>query len=327
MDVMSANPTEESLRDLPAGAAARPEGKRSGGAPRGDAMRGDALPKGLIAGVAAIGIFVMLFILVFLVRESAPLLRQANLGEILLGEYWYPTMDEPRFGMLPLIAGSFAVTLLAALMALPLSLLLAVFLSEVCPSALRELFKPTLEILGFFPSVVLGFIGMVVLAPWLQERFQLLSGLNLFNSALLLGIMTIPIVASIAEDSLSAVPKELRDASYGLGATRTETIFRVVVPAALSGILQAGLLGIMRAIGETMVVLMAAGGAAILPRSIMDPVRPLTSTIAAEMGETPVGSAHYHALFFMGLLLLLMTLGINWAAMVIERRGRRWRGC
>jgi phosphate transport system permease protein len=139
--------------------------------------------------------------------------------------------------------------------------------------------------------------------------------------------MTIPIVASIAEDSLSAVPKELRDASYGLGATRTETIFRVVVPAALSGILQAGLLGIMRAIGETMVVLMAAGGAAILPRSVMDPVRPLTSTIAAEMGETPVGSAHYHALFFMGLLLLLMTLGINWAAMVIERRGRRWRGC
>jgi phosphate transport system permease protein len=290
-------------------------------------MRGDTLPKALIAAVAAVGIFVMIFILFFLIRESAPILKSASLGEILLGQLWYPTMDEPKFGMFPLIAGSLAVTLVAALMALPLSLALAIFISQVCPPSLREFFKPILEILGFFPSVVLGFIGMVILAPWLQERYQLLSGLNLFNAALLLGVMTIPIVASIAEDSLGSVPKELEDASYGLGATRTETIFRVVVPAASAGILQACLLGLMRAVGETMVVLMAAGGAAILPLSIMDPVRPLTSTIAAEMGETPVGSPHYHALFFMGLLLLLLTLLINWGAMIIEKRGRRWRGC
>ena len=292
-----------------------------------DTMRGDRLPRTLISLVAAAGILIMIFILFFLVRESFPILREATLGEILLGSLWYPTMEPPKFGMFPLIVGSLAVTLLASLMAVPFSLALAVFLAETCPLGLREVFKPVLEILGFFPSVVLGFIGMVVLAPELQSRFELLSGLNLFNAALLLGILTIPIVASIAEDSLAAVPQALRDASFALGATRSETIFRVAVPSALPGILQACLLGIMRALGETMVVLMAAGGAAILPEALMDPVRPHTSTIAAEMGETPVGSPHYHALFFMGLLLLLLTLAINLGALWIEHRGRRWRGC
>lgn len=292
-----------------------------------DTLRGDRLPRNLISLVAAAGILIMIFILFFLVRESFPLLREATLGEILFGQLWYPTMEPPKFGMFPLIVGSLAVTLLASLMAVPFSLALAVFLAETCPLGLREVFKPVLEILGFFPSVVLGFIGMVVLAPELQSRFELLSGLNLFNAALLLGILTIPIVASIAEDSLAAVPQALRDASFALGATRSETIFRVAVPSALPGILQACLLGIMRALGETMVVLMAAGGAAILPEALMDPVRPLTSTIAAEMGETPVGSPHYHALFFMGLLLLLLTLAINLGALWIEHRGRRWRGC
>ena len=292
-----------------------------------DTMRGDRLPRTLISLVAAAGILIMIFILFFLVRESFPILREATLGEILLGSLWYPTMEPPKFGMFPLIVGSLSVTLVASLLALPFSLALAVFLSEACPLGLREIFKPVLEILGFFPSVVLGFIGMVVLAPELQTRFELLSGLNLFNAALLLGILTVPIVASIAEDSLAAVPQALRDASFALGATRSETIFRVAVPSALPGILQACLLGIMRALGETMVVLMAAGGAAILPEALMDPVRPLTSTIAAEMGETPVGSPHYHALFFMGLLLLLLTLAINLGALWIEHRGRRWRGC
>ena len=292
-----------------------------------DTLRGDRLPRNLISLVAAAGILIMIFILFFLVRESFPLLREATLGEVLCGQLWYPTMEPPKFGMFPLIVGSLSVTLVASLLALPFSLALAVFLSEACPLGLREIFKPVLEILGFFPSVVLGFIGMVVLAPELQTRFELLSGLNLFNAALLLGILTVPIVASIAEDSLASVPRSLRDASFALGATRSETILRVTVPAALPGILQACLLGVMRAIGETMVVLMAAGGAAILPLSIMDPVRPLTSTIAAEMGETPVGSPHYHALFFMGLLLLLLTLAINLGALWIEHRGRRWRGC
>lgn len=288
-------------------------------------MKGDVLPRRIISGVAMTGMTIMIFILFFLAKESLPLLREVSLGKILAGGEWYPTYEPPEFGMLPLIAGSLSVTLLSALLAIPLSLGLAIFLSEACPRLLREFFKPALEILGFLPSVVLGFIGMIILAPWLQESFDLLTGLNLFNASILMGIMIVPIVASIAEDSLAAVPNDLRDASYAIGATRWETTTRVVFPAALPGILEACLLGIMRAVGETMVVLMAAGGSAVIPKSVFDAVRPLTSTIAAEMGETPVGSGHYHALFFAGLLLFLFTWAINLFAARIEARGRRWR--
>ena len=288
-------------------------------------MKGDILPRRIISGVALTGMTIMILILFFLARESLPLLREATLSDILAGREWYPTYEPPEFGMLPLVAGSVSVTVLSALMAIPLSLGVAVFLSEACPRLLREFFKPALEILGFLPSVVLGFIGMTVLAPWLQESLDLTTGLNLFNASFLMGIMIVPIVASIAEDSLAAVPNDLRDASYAMGATRWETTTRVVFPAALPGILEACLLGIMRAVGETMVVLMAAGGSAVIPESVFDAVRPLTSTIAAEMGETPVGSGHYHALFFAGLLLFLFTWAINLFAARIEARGRRWR--
>ncbi|MFA0888328.1 MAG: phosphate ABC transporter permease subunit PstC [Synergistales bacterium] len=288
-------------------------------------MRGDILPRRVISGVALTGMTIMIFILFFLARESLPILRETSILKLLAGKEWYPTYEPPEFGMLPLIVGSMAVTVMAALLAIPLSLGLAIFLSEACPRLLREFFKPALEILGFLPSVVLGFIGMIVLAPWLQESLDLLTGLNLFNAAVLMGVMIVPIVASIAEDSLASVPHDLRDASYALGATRWETTVRVVFPAALPGILEACLLGIMRAVGETMVVLMAAGGAAVIPESVFDAVRPLTSTIAAEMGETPVGSGHYHALFFAGLLLFLFTWAINLFAAGIESRGKRWR--
>jgi phosphate transport system permease protein len=184
------------------------------------------------------------------------------------------------------------------------------------------LIKPLLELLGFLPSIVLGFLGMVMIAPWLQERFDLLTGLNLFNASLLLGILMIPVVSTLIDEALVSVPQALRDASYALGATRWETISRVVIPGALPGILAASLLGVMRGMGETMIVLMAAGGAAIIPHSLFDPIRPLTSTIAAEMGETPVGSPHYHALFLAGLLLLLITLAMNLLSSWIEARGK-----
>ncbi len=288
------------------------------------AMRGDRVPQAAITIVAAVGLLILIFILVFLVRESIPILKIASLKDLLFGIYWYPTYNPPDFGMLPLIIGSIAVTLLSSVLAIPLSLGLAIFLSEVCPRTLREFFKPTLEVLGFLPSVVLGFVGMVLLAPWLQMNLNILSGLNMFNASVLMGIMIIPIVASIAEDSFTAVPQDLRDAAYALGSTRLETIIHVLFPAALPGVVEACLLGIMRAVGETMVVLMAAGGAAVIPRSIFDPVRPLTSAIAAEMGEAPVGSPHYHALFFAGLLLLIMTLAINLTALWVERRWR-WK--
>lgn len=282
----------------------------------------DRLPGAIVKGISSAGILVMLFILYFLFREGLPVLRSVTLKELFLGDLWYPAENPPLLGMFPLIAGTLAVTGLSSLLAVPFSLLIAVFVSEMAPRPIRELLKPILELLGFFPSIVLGFIGMVVLAPWLQETFDMLSGLNLFNASLLLGILTVPVVSSLAEEALGAVPQDLRDASYALGATRWETTRKVVIPSALPGILSASLLGIMRAMGETMVVLMAAGGAAIIPLSVFDPVRPLTSTIAAEMGETPVGSPHYAALFFGGVILLVMTLTVNLLSAWIEKKGK-----
>ncbi len=282
----------------------------------------DRLPGIVVKGISSAGIFIMIFILYFLFREGLPVLKAVTLRDLFFGDLWYPAETPPVLGMFPLIVGTLAVTAASSLLALPFSLLIAIFVSEVAPRPVRELLKPVLELLGFFPSIVLGFIGMVVLAPWLQETFDMLSGLNLLNASVLLGVLTVPIVSSLAEEALSSVPGDLRDASYALGATRFETTRKVVVPSALPGILSASLLGVMRALGETMVVLMAAGGAAIIPLSIFDPVRPLTSTIAAEMGETPVGSAHYAALFFGGIILLLMTLGINLLSAWIEKKGK-----
>lgn len=285
----------------------------------------DRLPGAIVKGISSAGILVMLFILYFLFREGLPVLRSVTLKELFLGDLWYPAETPPVLGMFPLIAATLAVTGLSCLLAVPFSLLIAVFVSETAPRPIREFLKPILELLGFFPSIVLGFIGMVVLAPWLQETFDMLSGLNLFNASLLLGILTVPVVSSLAEEALGAVPQDLRDASYALGATRWETTRKVVIPSALPGILSASLLGIMRAMGETMVVLMAAGGAAIIPLSVFDPVRPLTSTIAAEMGETPVGSPHYAALFFGGVILLVMTLTVNLLSAWIEKKGKMVR--
>ena len=271
---------------------------------------------------STICILVMLFILYFLVRESLPVLKSTRLSALVAGMDWYPQEEPPALGMWPLIFSSLAVTFFSSLIGIPFSLSIALFTAEIAPRGLRGLIKPLLELLGFLPSIVLGFLGMVLIAPWLQERFDLLTGLNLFNASLLLGILMIPIVGSLIDEALCAVPAELRDASYALGATRWETLYKVVLPSALPGILTASLLGVMRGMGETMVVLMVAGGAAIIPRSLFDPVRPLTSTIAAEMGETPVGSPHYHALFFAGLILLLMTLGVNLLSSWIESKGK-----
>lgn len=272
--------------------------------------------------ISTICILVMLFILYFLVRESLPVLKSTRLSALVAGMDWYPQEEPPALGMWPLIFSSLAVTFFSSLIGIPFSLSIALFTAEIAPRGLRGLIKPLLELLGFLPSIVLGFLGMVLIAPWLQERFDLLTGLNLFNASLLLGILMIPIVGSLIDEALCAVPAELRDASYALGATRWETLYKVVLPSALPGILTASLLGVMRGMGETMVVLMVAGGAAIIPRSLFDPVRPLTSTIAAEMGETPVGSPHYHALFFAGLILLLMTLGVNLLSSWIESKGK-----
>jgi phosphate transport system permease protein len=287
---------------------------------------GDKIAARAALSVSTVCILVMGFILYFLVKESLPVLRAVTLSELFFGMDWYPQETPPALGMFPLIMSSLAVTFLASVIGLPVSLAIAVFTAEIASRRLRGLIKPLLELLGFLPSIVFGFLGMAVVAPWLQGRFDLLTGLNMANAAGLLGVMMVPIVGSLADEALCAVSQDLRDASYALGATRWETIYRVVLPSALPGILSASLLGVMRATGETMVVLMAAGGAAIIPKSLFDPVRPLTSTIAAEMGETPVGSEHYHALFFAGLILLSITLAINLLSAKIEAKGLRAKG-
>ena len=274
----------------------------------------------LIKALSWVGVLIMAFILVFLLWEGLPVLKTVSLGELLTGKLWYPAEEPPVLGMAALIVGSLAVTLISTLVGLPFGLGMAIFLAEIAPRRMKEILKPALELLGFLPSIVVGFLGMVLVAPWMQQTFGLVSGLNMLNASILLGLLMVPVVGSLAQDALGAVPQDLRDASMALGATRWETICRVVLRAASSGLMSSALLGIMRSFGETMVVLMASGGAAVFPRSLTSPVRPLTSAIAAEMGETPVGSPHYRALFFAGLILVAGTLILNGLAMAVERR-------
>ncbi len=256
-------------------------------------------------------IFILFLIMLFLFREGLPILGHTGVTDFIFGTEWYPTSENPRYGIFPLIAASMAVTLLSSLIAVPFSLAVAIYLSELAPSKIREVIKPLVEIIASIPSVVIGFLGMVVIAPLLQRHFDINTGLNLFNASLMLGFMAIPTIASISEDAISSVPISLKEASYALGANRWETIFHIVLPASLSGIWTAIILGVSRVIGETMVVLMVAGGAAVMPGSIFDPVRPLTSNIAAEMAEAAVGGNHYHALFAIGIILFIITFIFN----------------
>jgi len=257
-----------------------------------------------------------------LVKEAAPFIAQHNILKSIFGTYWYPTYDPPEFGLMPLITGSLWVTACAALFCIPLGVGSALYLHELASYTQKAFLKPFIEILASIPSIVYGFFGMVVVAPFLQKFFHLPVGLCAFTGSIMLGIMAVPTVCSIAEDALAAVPRSFREASFALGATRWETLIQVIVPAAGSGISTAVILGMSRAIGETMTVLMVTGGAAIIPHSLFQPIRPMTATIAAEMGEVALGAAHYHALFFIGLILFISTLCFNVIAELISRRFR-----
>lgn len=259
-------------------------------------------------------LIVLLLISIFLFTEGLPIFKSVSLRDFLLGTQWYPTSGNPRFGVLPLIAASIAVTLLSSLIAVPLSLAIAVYLAELAAPRVREVVKPFVEIIASIPSVIIGFFGMVVVAPFLQEKLGIDTGLNLLNAALMLAFMAVPTIASISEDAIASVPVSLKEGSYALGANRWQTIFHITIPAALSGIWTAVILGISRVIGETMVVLMVAGGSAVMPESVFDPVRPLTSNIAAEMAEAAVGGDHYHALFAIGIILFVITFAFNLVA-------------
>ncbi|HOH73552.1 MAG TPA: phosphate ABC transporter permease subunit PstC [Syntrophales bacterium] len=270
--------------------------------------------------LSLISIMVLGLIVIFLFREGLPIFREVSLRDFLFGREWYPTYDPPSYGIWPLIVASLIVTFFSSLLAVPLGVLSAVYISEIAPPAIKEILKSIIELLAGLPSVVLGFFGMVTVAPWLQETFDLPTGLNIVNASAILALMAVPTISSISEDALYAVPQDFKEASYALGATKFETIARIIVPAALSGISTAVILGMARAIGETMVVLMVAGGAAAIPESIFDSVRPMPASIAAEMGEAPFRSGHYHALFATGIVLFFMTLAFNLIADYIAQK-------
>jgi phosphate transport system permease protein len=273
--------------------------------------------------VATASILILAMISLFLFAEGVPLFNKISVSDFLFGEYWYPTSDPPDFGIFPLILGSFAVTALASVIAIPLGVMTAVYLAEIATARVREIIKPVVELLAALPSVVIGFFGMVIVAPFLQDVFDVATGLNIFNAGIMLAFMSIPTICSISEDAIFSVPNNLREASLALGATQWETIMRVVLPASISGISTAVILGMSRAIGETMVVLMVAGGAGMIPTSIFDPVRPLPASIAAEMAEAPFRGDHYHALFATGIVLFMFTFIFNIIADYISHKYRQ----
>ncbi|MBU4009389.1 MAG: phosphate ABC transporter permease subunit PstC, partial [Proteobacteria bacterium] len=217
---------------------------------------------------------------------------------------------------------SVAVTMVSAAISIPLGVMTAVYLAELAHKRVAEILKPIVELLAALPSVVIGFFGMVVVAPFLQDTFGIPTGLNLFNAALMLSFMSVPTICSLSEDAIYSVPVALKEGSLALGATHLETLMRVVLPASISGISTAVILGMSRAIGETMVVLMVAGGAAMVPSSLFDPVRPMTASIAAEMAEAPFRGDHYHALFATGIVLFLFTLLFN---IIADRISHKYR--
>jgi len=261
--------------------------------------------------IAMASITTLFLIMVFLFREGLPIFKTVSVKEFVFGHYWYPTSEPPDFGIFPLIIASLSVTLVSAVISIQLGVMTAVYLAEIASKKVSEIAKPVVELLAALPSVVIGFFGMVLVAPFLQRVFNIPTGLNMFNAALMLAFMSIPTICSISEDAIHSVPVALKEASMALGATHLETIVRVILPASISGISTAVILGLSRAIGETMVVLMVAGGAAMLPESIFDPVRPMPASIASEMAEAPVGGEHYYALFATGVVLFLFTLIFN----------------
>ncbi|MFA6384678.1 MAG: phosphate ABC transporter permease subunit PstC [Candidatus Omnitrophota bacterium] len=261
-------------------------------------------------------------IILLLLKESFPLFKHVKFHDFVFGQSWYPTASVPEWGVLPLILASFLVTFGALLICVPLGVGSALYIHELADEKQRMILKPLIEILASIPSVVYGFFGMAVAAPFLQKTFHLPTGLCALTASIILGIMAVPTVCSLAEDALSCVPNSFREASYAVGANRWQTLIFVVLPAAGSGVSTAIILGMSRAIGETMTVLMVAGGAAVIPHTLLEPVRPMTSTIAAEMGEAVMGSLHYNALFSIGLVLFTVTFIFYIAAEIVSKRFR-----
>ncbi|WP_396626940.1 phosphate ABC transporter permease subunit PstC [Luteitalea sp.] len=277
-----------------------------------------------LCGISAVILVGGIFFFVF--REAAPVFTSEHfsLREFLFSVEWYPTsVTDIRYGVLAMVVGTLAVTALAMAVAVPLGIGGAIYLSEFCGPGLRESLKIVIELLAAIPSVVWGFIGLTVMNDLLITLFDAAVGLNVLNAGILLALMSLPIIVSIGEDALKAVPDSYREAGLALGATRWQLVYRVLLPAARNGLLAAVLLGVGRAVGETMAVLMATGHAVQIPTGLLDPVRTLTANIASEMGEVSKGSEHYRVLFAIGVLLFAITFLVNLTADLVVRGTRR----
>ena len=275
-----------------------------------------------VGGISAIVFIVGIF--VFITKEGLDfVLGPLKPGEFLTSIAWRPTSSNPTYGALALIAGTASVTGFAMLLSVPLSLGAALFIAEFARGRTRETLKVLVEMLAAIPSVVWGFVGMSIMNPLIIQTFDIPVGLNVLNAGLILGLMAAPIMTTIAEDALKAVPDTYREAAEALGATRWEVIVKVVIPASRNGLLAAVLLGVGRGFGETMAVLMASGHAINLPTSVFDSVRALTATIAAELGDTVTGGNHYGSLFTLGILLFVVTFAINLTADIVVRGIRK----
>ncbi|MDN7013157.1 phosphate ABC transporter permease PstA [Methanoculleus sp. FWC-SCC3] len=277
----------------------------------------------LLFFVALFAIVTVFFIIVFLIRDGYQIVLETGLWNFLAGQDWNPAGQNPAYGVLPLIVGTILVTALAMAIAIPLSIGSAVFIAEIAAARTKAAIKPAIELLAGIPSVVYGFFGLILLTDWIRIAFDQPSGSSWLAGSILLAVMAIPTITSVAEDAISSVPREFREGSLALGATRWQTVRNVVVPGALPGISAAIILGMGRAIGETMAVLMVTGNAAVIPDPITDvfsPVRTLTGTLGIEMGEVAFGSTHYHALFGVAVVLLFITLAINSASRIVISR-------
>lgn len=275
----------------------------------------EAAPRIILEVIALLTVGLLVGIFLFLFSSGFSAIKDIGLKELIFGTTWNPiAYGQPSWGGLPLILGTFWVTIAALVIAIPMGLASAIYISEVASPRLREILKPAIEMIASVPSVVLGLLGLLFLAPLVAKVFHLSNGLNALTAGILVGIATLPTVASICEDALRAVPQKYRQSSLALGATQWTTIKRVVIPAAKSGLLAGLMLGLGRIIGETMIVLMVAGNSSALPHSLLDPVRPMTANIAIEIKETVVGSLHWESLFAIGLGLFVITFVVNFLA-------------
>jgi phosphate transport system permease protein len=263
------------------------------------------------------GFLIILFVILiflFLLKDSIDLFKAYPIKDFLTGTQWLPVSEPEKFGIVPLLLGSVFVTFFAAVICIPLGVCTAMFIAEIAPPFLKNILKSLVEILASIPSVVLGFLGIVWLGPSVKNIFHLSTGMCGLTGSILLAYMALPTIISISEDAIRGLPRSYKEAAYGMGATKWQALWRVILPAAAPGIIAAVMLGLGRVIGETMVVMMVTGNAPLIPHSIAQPMRTLTATIASEMGETVKGSLHYYSLFSVGLILFIITFIFNFMA-------------